>query len=164
MIGNYPSAKIEAPEIYVAELVNLLVNYEHSEAAKAIQAAMAESPNFLPPVPVLRQTLQKLRSRPALDWAEAWDLRANAQRAERKRIESGEEVADQTGERARVMAGFAALLKQLRPAEEVEREKEFTPERVMKKYGLTQEQWDAIPDQPEDASYWRGVRKPKDMP
>ena len=35
----------------------------------------------------------------------------------------------------------------------------ITPELVMQKLGITQEQWDKIPDLPEHSEYWRGHRK-----
>lgn len=38
-------------------------------------------------------------------------------------------------------------------------EPDMTPAQFRDEHGLTQEQWDAIPDQPEHAEYWRGVRR-----
>lgn len=67
------------------------------------------------------------------------------------------------GEYERVRKGFNDLLAHLR-AGTVGKEATFTPDAVKRKYGISDEEWNRLPDQPENLGYWQGLRKPKDTP
>lgn len=154
MMGGYPSLSVHDPKVYVAELVALLVGYPTTVGERALAQACRDSPNFIPTVPQVEKAITDdpfLAPRPALTWADEWDARAQAQLDERERFER---EGPSPEEKARVTQKFKDLLTYLR-RDKTGEDKQYTPAAVMKKYNLTLEQWNALPDQPEDADCWR---------
>lgn len=77
---------------------------------------------------------------PSLDWARAWERQAQIQLAEREAKEKETAKEDQAHRDAVVEKWFRERKRATDHGE--------TPETVMKKYNLTQEQWNALPDAP----------------
>lgn len=43
------------------------------------------------------------------------------------------------------------------------RKKKETAEEARERFGISQEQWDQIPDLPQDQDYWHGIRAPRNI-
>ena len=138
--------RLHDPKVYMAEVIALLVRYPYLIGDRALVRARCDSPEFVPSVGRIEHILGEMlaaQERSALTWAQTWDQRAQEQLAERERLmREGPTPA----ERERMGARFKALLEHLSPYEAAVA---VTAEQLQEKYGLTQEQWDAIPDQPQ---------------
>lgn len=157
LLGCYPSLGIHDPETYIAGVTALLCGFSLWVGERAIDR-VTKTTKFVPTIAEINEACEHFAPSKRMSYADEWNARTKLQLAERAAIE--QEIP--SDERERVKAKFAALLAYLRSNTEAgKKDAEFTPERVKAKFGISDATWDAIPDQPTDQGYWRGVRMPK---
>lgn len=157
MMGSYPSLSLHDPQVYIAELVTVLTQYSLEIGERAIDKAKQESPKYVPTVPQVKAACQELRRDDAWTYAVEYEHRSQQQledRRERERETEREPLEHRQQVAERILAEYHSQVSQ------PQRQKIETPATVKAKYGLTDEQWDAIPDQPKRADFWQGVRHP----
>lgn len=108
---------------------------------------------FVPSVAEVNEACERYApAKETSTWVDHWELRSQLQLEERARLEA---PVDES-ERERIIAGFDELLRHLRRDDE--KEAEFTPEAIKAKFGLTDAQWDAIPNAPADSTWAKSQR------
>ncbi len=149
LLGSYPSLTIHDPETYLARMTTLLCRYSLWVGERAINDVINTS-KYIPVVADVKEACDRYAPNAAtMTWAQQWDAAARLQLAERDARERVQLDVD----RARVGAKFRELLAKISRG----RDDEFTPASVVAKYGLTQEQWNALPDSDAGAN-WRKVQ------
>ncbi|HWS65665.1 MAG TPA: hypothetical protein VN325_23135 [Steroidobacteraceae bacterium] len=158
-MSGYPNLKeVHDPEGYFSNLVSILSMYEEIDARVAVDV-VADGCPFPPTRYDLRQACEKAKAgRTVPSYANQYDQRSRAQLAERERERQAAEKEPLEVRKA-VVADFMGFLRDLKLTGKDPRQAHSeTPETVRAKLGLSQEAWDALPDQPKDAGYWKGVR------
>lgn len=158
LMGSYPSLNIHDPQVYVCELMTVLLRYSRELAEKGIAQARQASPKFIPSVPEVEQECEALAkpTREALTYAQQWGATAHKQLENRRRLE--EEERTYTPEHRReVVRRFFAALKKSGATTEKEKAQE-TVDEFCARHNVTRAEFDAIPDAPETPDYWRGIR------
>lgn len=149
LMGAYPSLSLHDPQVYIAELVAVFTQYALEVGERAIEQAKLESPKYVPTVPQVKAACQEQRRDHAFTYAMEYERRSQQQlmdRRERDREDEREPLEHRRQVAQRILAEYHGSKPDGRkPAE--------TPASVMAKYGLTQAQWDALPDARPDA--WR---------
>lgn len=155
LLGSYPSLSLHEPEIYIASIVSLLCGYSLEVGTKAVDQTV-KTCKFVPTVAEVKEACDEYAPSRSMTWADDWDRRSEAQLAAREAREQAmlgapkqtfEALADEMAARGIFMFGRRRG------------DNEFTAEKVRAKYGLTQEQWDAIPNAPPDST-WARVKVP----
>lgn len=142
LLGCYPSLSLHNPEVYITAMTALLSGFSLWVGQRAI-AEVSKTAKFVPSVAEVSEACE--RHAPAKDtrtWVDEWEWRAKLQLEDRARAEA----PAAPDERKRIEQGFADLLAHLR--RDRRQENEFTPEAVKAKFGISDAQWDAIPDSP----------------
>jgi len=151
MMACYPSLSLHDPEVYIAELVMLLTRHPLDVGEKAIEKAKFESPKFLPTVPEVAKACDGIRQE---GWSYAQEFEAQSRRQledrRRRELEDEREPLEYRRQAAeRILAEYhAAVLGPTSPTIE-------TAAMVKAKYGLTDQQWDALPDSPK--GHWQSI-------
>lgn len=154
LLGCYPSPNLHDPETYIASVTALLCGYSYWVGERAVERVV-NTAKFVPSRAEIVESCEHFApSKRTMDSASEWDRLAAAQAEERLRIESSTSSA----ERERVLGGFAELRAHLHSGGDRRKAREFTPEAVKARYGITQEQWNAIPDLPREPDFWTGLR------
>jgi hypothetical protein len=160
LTGAYPSLKLHDPEIFVAELIASLLRYPAWVGEQAIEQAKRASPQFVPSVPMVTEACESVvgQTREAMTYAHEWEEQSRRQLAQRKEQEAAEIESLEYRRRAaeRILAEYRAGVSSKR-MQTIE-----TPETVKAKYGLSEQQWGAIPESPIDRNYWQGLRTAAD--
>ncbi len=147
LLGGYPSLSLHDPETYIASVTALLCGFSWWVGERAIEKVSTES-KFVPSKAEVAAACQHFApSSRVRTWGDDWDARSRAQLAERERQEALPPPPKQTIEELRAEMR-ARGLNMGGPAGHTE-----TPETVRAKLGLTQEEWDALPDA--DPGSWR---------
>jgi hypothetical protein len=153
MLGCYPSVSLHDPEIYMAAVTSLLCGYSFWVGERAV-ADVAKSSKFVPCLAEVNEACERYApAKSTRAWAEDWQRRSLVQLEEREAPILGPAAEN---ERTRIVEGFRGLLERLRGGDAPRAASEFTPEAVRTKFGLSQAQWDALPDQP-PSSTWAKV-------
>jgi hypothetical protein len=135
--NGYSNNRLENPEIFYAELTAVFIEHSPSVGDAAIKLARRKSPEFMPSVGAIENAIAEVSSgdRKAWEFARRWEENNRISDEERRQLE-----APCDPERfARAYAEFATHFK--RPTAPPE-----TAEQVRAKYGLTAEQWNAMPN------------------
>lgn len=149
LMGAYPSISLHDPEVYIAELVAVFTQYAIEVAERAIEQAKLESPSRVPTVPQIKAACQEQRRDHAFTYAMEYERRSQQQLQDWREIER-ENEREPLEHRRQVAARILGEYHGSKPDGQKPIE---TPAAVMAKYGLTQEQWDALPDAQPDK--WR---------
>ncbi len=152
LLGCYRTGDANDPEVYVAAVVAVLSDYS-LDVVDAVTNARNGIPSklkWLPTVAEIKTACEDIAG-PRRRFAE-WEARSRAQIEERQRLAA----PPGNTEHERITDGFKQLRTYLRP-DEANKENQFTPKKVKAKFGLTDAQWDAIPDAPPDSS-WRKLQ------
>ena len=145
MLGSYPSTDLHDPETYIATMAAVLCRYPLDVGERAIESVVMS----LKFIPVVAEIVEACRQQlPAPTWTDEWEARSRAQIEERQRLAAPPSKT----EYERITDGFKQLRTYLRP-DEANKENQFTPKKIKAKFGLTDAQWDAIPDAPPDSSF-----------
>ena len=137
LISCYPSSNPLELKGYVAELAAALADYSEGVAVAGLEKAMLASPNFPPPVPLVRTHCDELiaSSRAAFEYASRWEAQSREQLRERAEIEAiGEPLEYRRQVVERVLGEYQAKTSQ--PTTPVSREtwQRFSPEDLLRKY------------------------------
>lgn len=150
LLGCYPSLNLHDPETYITAMSATLVQYSYWVGERAV-AKVSKTCKFPPSMADLVEILNEFKPS-SISWVSSYDQRSAAQLAERERLatlpaprQTPEEAAAEMAARGIFMFGPSST------------ESEFTPAKVKEKYGLTDAQWDAIPDAPPDST-WRKLK------
>lgn len=150
LLGCYPSLNLHDPETYIAMLTATLVRYSYWVGERAV-TKVSKTSKFPPSLADLVEILDEFKPS-SISWVSSYDQRSALQLAAREEMESApvpyqtpEEVADEMAARGIFMFSRQRA------------DNEFTPEKVKAKYGLTDAQWDVIPDAPPDST-WRKLK------
>ena len=133
------------PEFYVTSLLAVLIHYPLDVAelaADPFKGIPSQQPWMPTPYDVKQFCDRMVRPRRE---AAAWDRRCREQIADSRKAKEGvrqsmEEIEDEMAKRGVFLPGYIKRSGQI-PGRDNE-----TPETVRRKLGLTQEQWDALPD------------------
>ena len=149
LLGCYRTGDAHDPQVYVAAVIAVLSDYPPDIVAAVTdpRTGIPSRIKWLPTIAEIKDACEDIAG-PRRRMAE-WETRSRAQLAERARLES----PDGTTERERITEGFKQLHARLQP-DKADKANQFTPETVKAKLGLTDAQWDAIPDAPPDST-WR---------
>jgi hypothetical protein len=158
LLGCYRTGDAHDPEIYLTAVIAVLSSYPTDVIELVVdpRSGLPGKNQWLPTIAEVKAECEAIvgQRRQRLEW----DHRSRVQLAERKLIEQRDkprpEVVDKI--RAEMTAAGMPIMGDTNPVDNP-----FMPEKVMARFGLTQEQWDAIPNAPEDAGYWRGIRRAK---
>jgi hypothetical protein len=148
MMGCYPSLSLHDPEVYITELVKVLTRYPLDVGEKAIEKAKFESPKFVPTVPEVGKACEAfVKSQRELTYTQRWEEESRRQLREREAAEAATEPIEH---RRRVADRFRNELRAagFRIGAEREYDPRFTVAAVKEKFGITDEQWNALPDAP----------------
>lgn len=142
----------------MTELLALFLNYPAWAAEKAIGLAKRESPKFVPSVPAVEVACEQVfgETRQTRTWVDDWNARTQLQLEERRQIEEAPRPKAEVVAKIRadmLAAGMPILGDRLDSVK-------FTPEAVKERLKISDEEWAKIPDLPEDAEYWCGLRAP----
>jgi hypothetical protein len=143
LMDGYPLQLPNNPEGYYANIITILCEYSQPVAEAAINHVLDHGGNYLPSRFQVREALRSASLNGGLSYGQLWDRRAQAQLEERDRLE-GIEPPKQTIEQVREemrARGLAMPVHRLGDRPHTE-----TPDAVRKRHGLSQEEWDAIPD------------------
>jgi len=118
-------------------LAAVLAGYSEGVAVAGLEKAMLASPNFPPPVPLVRTHCDKLiaSSRAAFEYASQWEAQSQRQLTERHQIEATAEPLEYRRKVVeRVLGEYQAQTSQ--PTTPVSREtwQRFSPEDLLRKY------------------------------
>lgn len=149
LLASYPATTIHDPEVYIAEIVSILIGYPRAVGEAAIKHAGLESPKYLPSAPEIAVACQHVTAPTVIDRMSSWELRSQWQLAERAEIDAKRNAETPEQRRAVVekirrdmaAAGMPIMGDQKRAYRE-------TPETVKARLGISDAQWDAIPDAP----------------
>jgi hypothetical protein len=146
LLGCYRTGDANDPEVYVAAVFAVLSDYplDIVTAVTDPRTGIASKLKWLPTIAEVKAACEAI-AEPRRRHAE-WQARSAAQIAERDRASASQ------AEHTRVTAGFDDLLAYLR-RDHVKNLDQFTPEAVKAKFGLTDEQWDALEDAPPDSTW-----------
>ena len=148
MLNAFPNARDGIRDGYIGVLAQLLTRYP-----KAIALRCAH--------PIVKWLE---REQATLKTAAAWDQRSRDQLAERQRLERADKEESAEHRQAvadRIRAELTAVGFQFKQDKSTKEQIEAWRDEFMAKYNISQEQYDAIPDQPESSDYWQGVRWPE---
>ncbi len=147
LLGGYPSLNLHDPETYIASVTALLCGFSWWVGERAIEKVSTES-KFVPSKAEVAAACQHFApDRQVRTWGDDWDERSRKQLAEREAWEALSPAEKQTMEELRAeMRARGLNMGGVQPHRE-------TPGSVMAKLGLTQEEWDALPDA--DPGSWR---------
>lgn len=151
LLGSYPSLSLHDPETYITELVSLLTRYPDWVGEKAIELAKAESPTFVPSVPIVGKACKDAigTTQTSLTYAQEWDERARLQLEERNRFDRQSSEApgeDRAAVVDRIRADMAAAgMPIMGDGQYRYRE---TEDVVKARLGLSDAEWDALPNAP----------------
>lgn len=155
LLGCYRAGDANDPEVYISAVVRVLSGYPLDVVMRVIDplTGLPSKLKWLPTVPEILSACEEIHGlQRRIKESDELTRKQLAERGEwdRVRASNEHETTDElwadmerrgwtpTGDRKQVTYETVATIK--------------------KKYGLTDEQWDAIPDQPESSLYWRGVR------
>lgn len=140
-LAGFPYLSLPDPEGYQTALTEVMQRYPQWAGAYAIKQANPDNANLPVSDIVMRRWLESLVQPHRI--GAVWDRQSDKQVEERKLIGSDvPPVAKQSYEEFRAeMAARGLPIDRNDPALITE-----TPEEVMGRFGLTQEQWNAIPD------------------
>jgi len=163
MLNAFPNARDGLRDGYMGVMAQLLTRYPRHIAlrcAHPIDGVIREC-KFLPTVSEAIKWLE--REQASLKTAASWDQRAREQLDERERFER-EEKAESTEHRAavadRIRAELIAAGFQFRQDKPTPEQIDAWRRQFMQNHNITQEQYAALPNQPDKADYWQGVRWP----
>jgi len=94
VISSYPSAQgLPGMAEYASTIVTMLQDYSGQVAQAGLDAAMAASPTFPPPTPLIRKHCDELlaSTRQAFGYAAQWEEQSRKQLAERLELDRGGE-------------------------------------------------------------------------
>lgn len=148
-LSGFPYLSLTDPEGYQAALAEMMQRYPKWAGEYAIRRPNKDAPNMPASELLLKTWLEELVA-PHRSLTK-WNEKASEQLEERKLLES--HIPKQTFSEMKVemkLRGLYVDEKGLAPEE---------PEVVRNKLGLSQEQWDALPNQPPSSNYWKGIRE-----
>lgn len=156
LLGCYRMGDANDPEVYTAAIIAIFSDYSE-EVMRDVADPRRGLPSkiqWLPTVKEVREACEKRANQ--RDWVDVWEARSRAQIEERARLEYIHKEPRET------WAETKADLER-RGFKFSEKPKLFeTAEDVRTKYGISQDQWNAIPDLPPDfeerAQQWRERR------
>lgn len=158
MVAAYPNGGSQAGKSYIGTMAALLCEYPRIVAHQCADPlhGVTRTTKFLPTVAEVVEFCEPLVG------------------SMRGRVDKEDEIRAQLEERARFEAEERAPLDERRATVDRVRadmaaagmpifgdrnhDRRFTPEAVKKKLGITDEQWNAIPNAPQDQGYWQGLR------
>jgi hypothetical protein len=154
LLGCYRTGEANDPEIYLAAVVAVLSDYplDIVTAVTRPSTGIPAKLKWLPTIAEIKTACEDIAG-PRRCMAE-WETRSRAQLAERAQ----QEAPDGKTEHDRIVTGFDELLAHLR-RDQTKPIEQFTPEAVKAKLGLTDAQWNAIPDALPDST-WQKVTPP----
>lgn len=163
MLNAFPSARDGVRGGWVGVMAKLLTDYPKTIALRMCDPVngVVRECKFLPTVAEavkwLEHEVQSLRS------AAAWETRSREQLAERHRFET-EDKAEPLEHRNAVAGRIKAELRAKGFKFDGDRFQEATAQmardHLKAKYGKTDADLDALPNQPDRGDYWQGVRWP----
>jgi hypothetical protein len=148
MLRGFPHLSLPDPKGYMAALIEVLTPYPLWCGEFAIKRP-GDNPEFPPSDRTLRKWLEEIVS-PARANAQ-WSKRAAEQLDERKALPPLPRHKQTFGE-------MKAEMTQRGLYQDKKGSEPLDPETVRKKLGVSQADWDAIPNQPVDSQYWVGIR------
>lgn len=154
MLSGYPSLSLDDPQGYISNLVSILIGFDKEDACAGVVAA-ANACKFPPSRFELRQACEAVAGPRARQ--RAYAARTAAQLAERDTI-AALSPPKQTVEEVRAEMRARGLPMYDRAGQKPHGE---TAETVREKLGLTPDQWVALPNAPQEPSYWAGKRIPE---
>lgn len=154
LLGGYPSLSLHDPETYIAMVTSLLCQHAYWVGERAIDQASNVS-QFIPPTK--GQLVEALDTfRPQVSWTDTYDARSREQLAARLALAPPEDEPRQTFEEIKaemIERGFNwGGMRDRKPIE--------TAATVRAKFGLSQAQWDAIPDAPAKSTWTQAASEP----
>lgn len=149
-LAGFPYLSLSDPEGYQSALVDVLQKYPMWAGEFVIQKGNDENPNLPVSAIQLRKWLEDAVRvhRNAAQWNED----------SKKQIEGRKLLADERPKQTEEEFWREMEARGLRRPDRPQTPVEFTADLVKQKYGISDADWDAIPNQPVDSSYWRGVR------
>jgi len=112
VISSYPSAQgLPGMAEYASTIVTMLQDYSGQVAQAGLDAAMAASPTFPPPTPLIRKHCDELlaSTRQAFGYAAQWEEQSRKQLAERLELDrGGESLEHRRGVTERIMREYHA--------------------------------------------------------
>lgn len=144
LLGCYRTGEANDPEVYIFGVVRVFSGYP-IEVAYGIADPLSGLPSkikWLPTIVEVKEACDAELRR--LRWVSEWNEGVAAQLAERQRIEDVRKQAKETWEETKAdleRRGFQFSHK---------KRDNLTADKVMHTYGVSKEQWDAIPNLPPD--------------
>jgi hypothetical protein len=160
MVACYPHADAErVGKGYVGAMASVLAEYPRSVAMACadVRSGVVRSCKFLPTIAEVVAWCEPEVAR--LRRVTDYDARSARQLCERDQLER-EANAETPEHRAAVVERIRCEMAAAGMPFDRDRRHYHgeTPATVMAKLGVTQAQWDAIPNAPQRADYWRGLR------
>lgn len=161
MLNGYPQGKASAPKSYIGTIAALLCKYPRVIALECADPTrgVATTTEFLPTVARMvnwcEPHVERMQRIVDLNDRSATQLR---EREHMEALEGAEPIEHRRRVVERVRGDLIAAGMPL----ESDRARAHgeTAATVKAKHGLTDAQWDEIPDQPKHADFWQGVRHP----
>jgi len=155
LLGGYASVNLHDPEVYIAEVIGLLVGYPFWAGERAIAAVRKESPDFIPSVGKLQPHLEsEVRvHRYAAEWEEG---------AQRARLEAQKQIAGPVTPRPtyeELKAKYGPNWGISNPDKPAPPTREECRQKLIAEIG--QEAFDAIPDAGYTGEQWKKLHAPK---
>src|SRR5262245_1068845 len=139
VISSYPSANPMALKEYLSELASVLATYSEGVATAGIARAMGASPNFPPPVPLVKNHCDELiaSTEAAHRYAREWEAQSQKQLLERAEQEANEEPLEcRRAVAERILKEYhAQRTPETRPQRQTWRQ--FTAEELLAMYSTT---------------------------
>ena len=188
LLGSYGSLNLPDPKVFITELVAVLRRYPKWVGDQAITDAKRASPTFVPSVPQVEnacreavrvatyareweaQSLRQLEDRGQS--SEAWSSRhlanvfvpldAPQYAAMVERAKTGDPMEWRLDEhRSGIWVALGWLRGDMGGLGEHSRNTvaPVTPEQFREKHGVSEDEWKSLPELPEHAEYWRGLRR-----
>jgi hypothetical protein len=145
LLGSYRKGEANDPEVYVSGVVRILSAYPLDVVRRVVDPldGLPSYCDWLPKFSEVKAACDRINGPSVLDRMLAWDTRTAAQLAEREKIAALPAPKQSYSDFRAEMAARGL------PIEKRDKRIAGTVEAVMAKFGITQEQWDAMPDIPE---------------
>jgi hypothetical protein len=145
LLGSYRKGEANDPEVYVSGVVRILAAYPLDVVRRVVDPldGLPSTCDWLPKFSEVKAACEKLVAPGVIDRMTDWKLRSAHQIAERERIAALPAPKQSYADFRDEMAARGL------PIERRDRRIAGTAEAVRAKFGITQEQWDAMPDIPE---------------